>query len=151
MSSTSVFRSLYRPVFAGASHSFSSTSRASFAKMQVIGRLAAAPELVNTSTGKDLVKYSVASSYGPKDNEKTSWWRVVNFQPAGPQRDYVLGLEKGTLVHLDADAQLQSYTDADGKNRSGLNLIQRDIQVLSRPKNRQPMEEETEERQAASA
>jgi single-stranded DNA-binding protein len=63
--------------------------------MQVIGRLAAQPELVNTSTGRDMVRYSLASSYGPKDNQQTSWWRVVSFQPASPQRDYVLSLPKG--------------------------------------------------------
>jgi hypothetical protein len=95
MSSTSALRSLYRPAFSGASRSFSTTQRASYAKMQVIGRLAAQPEIVNTSTGRDMVRYSLASSYGPKDNEKTSWWRVVSFQPAGASRDYILGLPKG--------------------------------------------------------
>jgi single-stranded DNA-binding protein len=63
--------------------------------MQIIGRLAAQPELVNTSTGHDMVRYSLASSYGPKDNQQTSWWRVVSFQPASAQRDYVLSLPKG--------------------------------------------------------
>jgi hypothetical protein len=95
MSSTSALRSLCRPAAAGASRCFSSTSRASYAKMQVIGRLAAQPEIVNTSTGRDMVRYSIASNYGPKDNQQTSWWRVVSFQPQGAGRDYILSLPKG--------------------------------------------------------
>jgi single-stranded DNA-binding protein len=62
--------------------------------MQVIGRLGDDPELVSTSTGKDLVRYSIASSYGPADNRQTSWFRVASFVE-GPRRDYLLGLTKG--------------------------------------------------------
>ncbi|TLD29854.1 ssDNA binding protein [Venturia nashicola] len=123
---------MFRPVAANA-RAFSTTSRSAYAKIQVIGRLAAQPELVDTSTGNTMVKYTVASDFGPKDNRQTSWWRVANFQPEGAQRDFVLGLPKGTLIHLDAEAQLGTYDD-EGKIRQRLNLVQRSIEVLARPK-----------------
>ncbi|KAE9961185.1 hypothetical protein BLS_003387 [Venturia inaequalis] len=123
---------MFRPVAANA-RAFSTTSRSAYAKIQVIGRLAAQPELVDTSTGNTMVRYTVASDFGPKDNKQTSWWKVANFQPEGAARDFVLGLPKGTLIHLDAEAQLGTYDD-EGKIRQRLNLVQRSIEVLARPK-----------------
>lgn len=97
----SAFTASMRP-FARASHgaalsarSFSSSSSRSVARMILTGRLAAEPELQATSTGQDVIKYAVGTSYGPKDNRQTSWFRVASFAPEGPQRDYLLGLQKG--------------------------------------------------------
>jgi hypothetical protein len=73
---------------------FSTSSPASLARMQVIGRLAGDPELVNTSTGRELVRYTLASDYGPTDSRQTSWFRVASFVE-GPRRDYLMGIPKG--------------------------------------------------------
>lgn len=75
--------------------SFSSSPAHSVARMVITGRLAAEPELMATSTGRDVVKYAVGTSYGPKDNRQTSWFRVASFQPEGPARDFLLNLPKG--------------------------------------------------------
>jgi hypothetical protein len=73
-----------------------STSRASqLAKIQLIGRLADTPELQATSTGNELIKFSLATSSGPKDNRQTSWWRITSFEKEGARRDFLTGLEKG--------------------------------------------------------
>ncbi|KAH8815627.1 hypothetical protein F5884DRAFT_773003 [Xylogone sp. PMI_703] len=72
-----------------------STARSSFAKMTIVGRLADTPEVQATSTGQEILKYAVGTNYGPKDNQKTSWFRVVSFMPDGPQRNFISGLEKG--------------------------------------------------------
>ena len=78
---------------------FSTSSRAnSFAKMTIIGRLADQPELQATSTGTEILRYAVGTSSGPKDNQKTSWFRVTGFLPEGPQRDFIASLEKGYVV-----------------------------------------------------
>lgn len=87
-------RTMFRPAVANA-RAFSTTSRSAYAKIQVIGRLAAQPELVDTSTGNTMIRYTVASAFGPKENRQTSWWKVVNFAPEGPSRDFILGLPKG--------------------------------------------------------
>ncbi|PMD24234.1 ssDNA binding protein [Hyaloscypha hepaticicola] len=108
-----------------------SSTRSSFAKMTIIGRLADTPELQATSTGQEILRYAVGTNSGPRDNQKTSWFRVTSFLPEGPQRDFIAGLDKGTLVYVEGEASMSQYTDAEGKPRSALNLIQQKLEVLS--------------------
>jgi single-stranded DNA-binding protein len=64
--------------------------------MTLVGRLGTDPEVQQSANGTSFVKYSVGTSYGPKENRQTSWFRVANFSAEGsPQRDYVMGLGKG--------------------------------------------------------
>lgn len=78
-----------------ASRSFSNSASRSVAHMIITGRLGAEPELAATSTGQELVRYSIGTSYGPRENRQTSWFRVGAFLPEGAQRDYILSLPKG--------------------------------------------------------
>lgn len=64
-----------------------------FAQVTLIGRLAAEPELTATSTGRDLVKYAIATNYGPRDDRQTSWWKIVSFDERS--RDTLLAVPKG--------------------------------------------------------
>jgi len=63
--------------------------------MSIVGRLGAAPEAIETSSGRTLVKYSIASNSGKSDARKTSWFKVASFVDGGPQREYLMGLGKG--------------------------------------------------------
>jgi Single-strand binding protein family len=74
--------------------------RSSFAKMTIIGRLADTPELQATSTGQEILRYAVGTNSGPRDNQKTSWFRVTSFLPEGPQRDFIASLDKGYVALL---------------------------------------------------
>jgi hypothetical protein len=100
-SDMSAFNSSLRPFLRASSgaalstRSFSTSSPRSIARMIITGRLAAEPELHATSTGQDVIKYAVGTSYGKGDNRQTSWFRVSSFQPEGSQRDFILGLPKG--------------------------------------------------------
>ncbi|PSK56573.1 single-stranded DNA-binding protein RIM1 [Elsinoe australis] len=126
-----------RRTLGAAQRSFSTTSPQSLARMQLIGRLADKPEVITTQTGRELVRYALGVSAGPKDesgNRQTSWFRVASFSE-GPQKDYLLGLQKGTQVYLDADARMDTFQAADGSNQSRLNLVQRNLETLSRPRN----------------
>lgn len=98
------------------------------------------PEVVESSKGNQVIRYVVGSSYGPRDNRQTSWFRVASFAPEGPVRDLVMGLSKGTLVYLEGDATMRTYEDAEGKKQSALSLVQTKVEVLKRP---QPKEEDT--------
>lgn len=73
-----------------------STSRASqLARITLVGRLGADPELAETAKG-EVIKYVVGTSHGPRDNRQTSWFRIASFAAEGsPQRDLVMGLSKG--------------------------------------------------------
>ncbi|KAL2754641.1 hypothetical protein ACRALDRAFT_2048894 [Sodiomyces alcalophilus JCM 7366] len=118
-----------------AARSFSTTSPRGVARITIIGNLADTPELQATSTGHEVLKYAVASNSGPRDNRQTSWFRVASFEGQGPRRDYLQSLPKGTLVYVEGDASMNTYQDAEGKTRSSLNIIQRNIEVLRRPGN----------------
>jgi len=115
-----------------ALRSFSTTPSRNIAKITVVGRLAADPELTATSTGQEMVRYAVGTSYGPKDNRQTSWWRVASFAE-GPSRDYLMGLQKGTLVYLEGDASMRNFENSEGKPQSALSIVQQRIEVLKRP------------------
>lgn len=63
--------------------------------MTMVGRIGADPEVVETGKGS-LVKYVIGTSYGPRDDRQTSWFRVTSFAAEDSvQRDYVMGLGKG--------------------------------------------------------
>ncbi|KAJ5134765.1 uncharacterized protein N7443_003614 [Penicillium atrosanguineum] len=113
--------------------SFSSSASRSIARMILTGRLGAEPELTATSSGQEVVRYSIGTSYGPRDNRQTSWFRVGAFLPEGAQRDYIMSLPKGTLVYLEGDASMRSYENADGQKQTNLNIVQRSLEVLTRP------------------
>ncbi len=49
-------------VSANAARAFSTTSARPLAKITIIGNLTDSPELIPTSTGRELVRYSVASN-----------------------------------------------------------------------------------------
>ncbi|CRK30482.1 Single-stranded DNA-binding protein RIM1 like [Verticillium longisporum] len=125
-----------RPALAApriAARTFSTTSSRGVARITIVGNLADTPELQATSTGREVLKYAVASNSGPKDNRQTSWFRVASFEQPGPRRDYLQSLPKGSLVFVEGDASMSTYQDAEGKTRSSLNIIQRNIEVLKRP------------------
>jgi hypothetical protein len=74
---------------------FSSSPAHSIARVILTGRLGANPEIHSTASGQEVVKYVIGTNHGPRDNRQTSWFRISNFAAEGPQRDYVLSLQKG--------------------------------------------------------
>ncbi|KAF2254093.1 hypothetical protein BU26DRAFT_516333 [Trematosphaeria pertusa] len=116
-----------------ATRAFSTTPRASLARMSIVGRLGVAPEEVTVSNDRTLVRYVIGSNFGKGENQKTSWFRVASFVQ-GPQKDFLLSVPKGSLLYVDADARMETYTDDQGNKRSNLSLIARNFDVLSRPR-----------------
>lgn len=78
-----------------SARTFSTTRPSQLARLTLVGRLGTDPELSDTSTGQ-IIKYVVGTSYGSKDNRKTSWFRIASFAGEGtPQRDHLMSLTKG--------------------------------------------------------
>ncbi|KAK0379257.1 single-strand binding protein family [Colletotrichum limetticola] len=126
MSASALFRrAAVAPRMASAARAFSTTPSNNVARITIVGNLADAPEVVPTSTGREIIRYAVASNSGPKDNRQTSWFRVTSFEAEGPRRDFLQSLPKGTLVYVEGEAAMRAYQDAEGKNRSSLSIIQR--------------------------
>jgi single-stranded DNA-binding protein len=79
-----------------ASRTFSSTASRPVARITIVGNLADSPELRGSSTGREFLRYSVASNTGPADNRKTSWFNVSCFAE-GARRDFFQSLPKGCV------------------------------------------------------
>jgi len=83
---------------ARSARAFSTTTPNALARMQLIGRLADTPEATPTSTGREMIRYALGVSAGPKDENTgqrgTSWFRVASFVE-GPQKDLLTSLPKG--------------------------------------------------------
>lgn len=81
----------------GGARAFSTTSQRALARMQIVGRLADKPEVVATSTGREMVVYKLATESGPRNDEgnrHVSWFRVVSFAEGGG-REVLLNQTKG--------------------------------------------------------
>ncbi|KAL4806123.1 hypothetical protein BDV18DRAFT_138740 [Aspergillus unguis] len=126
---SSSLRSLLR---AAPARSFSSSSARAMTRMNITGRLGADPELVNTQTGKQFVRYVVAAESGGANTRNVSWWKVAAFVPDS-QRDFLMGLQKGSLVAVDADVQQRKWQDTEGQEQTTLSISQRHIELLRRP------------------
>ncbi|CAD6902453.1 unnamed protein product [Tilletia caries] len=123
--------------------SFSTTaSAADVARIQLIGRLVADPEVKATRSGKDYVSYTIATSdpIGPPGEDgnrpepTTSYHRIFAFGDNSVQR--LIKITKGTQVLVDADFRIQK-TPAQEEGqlpREQLLVQHRSISVISRPK-----------------
>lgn len=139
-----------------AARAFSTTPSRPLAKITIVGNLVQTPELQATSTGREVLKYAVASNVGRGENTKTSYFRVSSFEAEGPRRDYFQSLPKGsvsllfpslvtrasgvigvakhcltyrTLVYVEGDATNDKYEDAEGKTRTALSIVQRESPI----------------------
>ncbi|KAL9025397.1 MAG: hypothetical protein Q9196_005771 [Gyalolechia fulgens] len=110
---------------------FVSTPSRPAANITLVGRLAAEPELIPTSTGTDLVRYAIGTSHGPRDNRQTSWWKVGAY-PGGNQKDTLMALGKGSLVYIEGNIVKGKYQDREGNERSSITITQRYIEVLDK-------------------
>ncbi|KAF2747732.1 ssDNA binding protein-like protein [Sporormia fimetaria CBS 119925] len=127
----SSFRSSAR--LATSARAFSTTQRAAFARMSIVGRLGVQPEEITVSNDRTIVRYVVGTNYGKGENQKTSWFRCASFVD-GKQKDFLLNTPKGSLVHIDADARMETFTDNEGIKRQNLSLITRSFDVITRPR-----------------
>ena len=95
------------------------------ARMNLIGRLAAQPEVLTTSGGRDVVRYALGVATGTRDNPETSWFRVSHFPHSDAQRDLMANLPKGQQLFVEADGSFRSFEVADGQKRTNFELRQR--------------------------
>jgi single-stranded DNA-binding protein len=125
------------PTFTSTSSAFlSAAPRRSFAKLTLVGRLGAAPELITTPAGTEQIRYVVASSEsirprhadGSLGEPKTNWFRVSarTASMSELQRKRVLEMPKGTQVLVEGEPMLRSYAIEDGKTASALVIAQRE-------------------------
>ncbi|KAN0064101.1 ssDNA-binding protein, mitochondrial [Thecaphora frezii] len=142
--STSLRASMFGGLRTAAASRALSTSavRNDLARMQVLGRLAADPELKSTKNGKDYVRYTVATSdpsrtvgENGEPEQTTSYLRIYVFGERGVER--MKSIKKGYRVLVDADFRIERTPSPDGQSpaRESLLAIHRAIQVIAKPQN----------------
>jgi len=103
-------------------------------KITLIGNLGRDPEMNYTPNGVAVTKFSLAvnritkSSTGEKEKE-TEWFNIVAWrQLAEICNNY---LHKGDKVYIDGRLQQRKYTDKNGVERTAIDVIASDMEMLS--------------------
>jgi len=111
----------------------------------LVGNLGADPELRSTNGGTDVASFSLGTSRVKRDSEgktykdesgftakETEWHRVACFNGLG--RIVSQHATKGMLVSVKGRIHNSKWTDKDGIERYGYEIIADDVQFLGRPK-----------------
>jgi single-strand DNA-binding protein len=91
-------------------------------KVTLIGNLGRDPEIRNTSDGKEVASFSIATTETWKDKisgerkEKTEWHRIVVFKEGlvGIVKNYV---KKGSKLYIEGQLQTRKWVDNNGQER----------------------------------
>ena len=117
-------------------------------KVMVIGYLGRDPEMRYTPTGKSVANFSIASSRSWKspDGEKhteTEWFNVVAWGSlAEISKQYLV---KGSLAYVEGRLQSRSWEDNKGIQHKSVEIVARDILLLSENNNQNEIEDSEEE------
>jgi single-strand DNA-binding protein len=111
----------------------------------LVGNLGGDPELRSTNGGTDVASFSLGTSRPKRDSEgktykdesgftakDTEWHRVTCFNGLG--RVVAQHAGKGMLVSVRGRIHNSKWTDKDGIDRYGYEVIADDVQFLGRPK-----------------
>ncbi len=94
------------------------------------------PELRTTTTGKNVVSFSIAVTkrVKPQDpNEPDAYFFRISAW--GQTAEYVSNyLGKGRLVAVDGRLESRKYTDSQGQSREMVEVVADNVQGLDRPK-----------------
>ena len=97
-------------------------------KVILVGNLGQDPEIRNTSDGREIANFSIATSESWKDKssgekkEKTEWHRVVVFSQGlvGVVKNYV---KKGSKLYIEGSLQTRKWTDNQGVEKYTTEIV----------------------------
>ena len=94
--------------------------------IHVRGRLASNVKVTNTSTGKFVLKGTIADNYGwgnsDEDKAKVNWMNFTRFLSKEPSEKYLARLTKGSYVIVDGRLET-SKREVDGKTYNNMEII----------------------------
>nr|BAR17714.1 single-stranded DNA-binding protein (TIGR00621) [uncultured Mediterranean phage uvMED] len=85
-------------------------------KVILIGRLGADAEVKQTSKGDSMANMSLATNKKFKEEEKTTWHKVVVFDPRIADTMGKYG-KAGTMLYVEGEIETRSYQDSGGQKR----------------------------------
>ena len=94
----------------------------------IMGRLAADPQLRQTTTGKNVASFRIACDRGRRDangQSQADWLDVVAWDRTA---EFVCKyFQKGSLIAIDGRLQSRSYQDKNGNNRTAFEIVANNI------------------------
>jgi len=103
-------------------------------QITIVGRVGEKYDTKFTKDGQPVQGWSMAVTEKWKDNEETTWFRVVAFKrTAEVARDYV---EKGQLLLVVGRIKVNEWTDNDGNKRKDWQVICDRLQLGTKAKPR---------------
>ena len=121
----------------------------------LVGNLGADPQNRTTNSGVDVTSFSIGTSRPKRDSEgktykdasgftakDTEWHRVTCFNGLG--KTVASYASKGMLVSVRGRLHNTKWTDKDGIERYGYEILADDVQFLSRPRSAEPPVEQAE-------
>lgn len=120
-------------------------------KVIMIGNLGGDPEMRYTPSGKPLTKFRVATNRSWTDNDgqrhtETEWFNVVAWGKLAEICNQYL--TKGQQVYVEGRLHTRNWQDAEGNNRTTVEVIAKEMIMLGSRSNEEDEEtdqEETEE------
>ncbi len=97
-------------------------------KVILVGNVGQDPEIRNTSDGREIASFSIATSESWKDKnsgekkEKTEWHRLVVFSQGlvGIVKSYV---KKGSKLYIEGQLQTRKWTDNSGVEKYTTEIV----------------------------
>lgn len=102
----------------------------------VMGRLARDPEMRQTTTGKNVVSFSIACDRGLKDangQSQADWLNIVAWDKTA---EFICRyFQKGQLIIIDGRLQSRSYQDKSGQNRTATEIVAQNVNFAGSKEN----------------
>ena len=118
---------------------FNPNTMRSLNRVSLIGNLTADPELHETSTGKKVAHFSLATNRYWKDKEGedkkvTDYHKITAWQRLGE----ICGeyLKKGSSIFLEGQLKNRSYETKEGDKRYITEIVAKDVNILTWKKNK---------------
>ena len=105
--------------------------------VMLVGNIGRDPELSHAKNGKEICKFSIATSRWDK---KTDWHNIVCF--GGVARAVSEYCRKGNRVHVQGEIQYSEY-EKDGVKKHYTNIIAREVTFLFDKKHNQAVQSES--------
>lgn len=94
----------------------------------IMGRLAADPQLRQTTTGKSVASFRIACDRGRRDangQSQADWLDVVAWDRTA---EFVCKyFQKGSMIAVDGRLQSRSYQDKNGQNRTVVEIVANNV------------------------
>ena len=97
-------------------------------KVTLIGNLGRDPEIRNTSDGREIANFSIATSESWKDKmtgekkDKTEWHRIVCFNE-GLTRVIKNYVKKGTKLYIEGQLQTRKWVDNENQEKYTTEIV----------------------------